>query len=78
MGEVEFPKLIYLQDLYVIHGVQDRLISSEQFESHGILNGHFFELQKAGHMSHIESPEEVIEVLKVILGNPASDSSTGA
>ena len=29
-------------------------------------------------MSHIESPEEVIEVLKVILGNPASDSNTGA
>ena len=73
----DFTKLIYLQDLYVIHGVQDRLISSEQFESHGILNGHFFELQKAGHMSHIESPEEVIEVLKVILGSPASDSNTG-
>ena len=74
----DFTKLIYLQDLYVIHGVQDRLISSEQFEGHGILNGHFFELQKAGHMSHIESPEEVIEVLKVILGNSASDSNTGA
>ena len=74
----DFTKLIYLQDLYVIHGVQDRLISSEQFESHGILNGHFFELQKAGHMSHIESPEEVIEVLKVILGNPISDSNTVA
>jgi pimeloyl-ACP methyl ester carboxylesterase len=74
----DFTKLIYPQDLYVIHGVQDRLVSSEQFEGHGILNGHFFELQKAGHMSHIESPEEVIEVLKVILGNPASDSNTGA
>ena len=74
----DFTKLISLQDLYVIHGAQDRLVSSEQFEGHGILNGHFFELQKAGHMSHIESPEEVIEVLKVILGNPASDSNTGA
>ena len=73
----DFTKLIYPQDLYVIHGAQDRLVSSEQFQGHGILNGHFFELQKAGHMSHIESPEEVIEVLKVILGSPASDSNTG-
>jgi pimeloyl-ACP methyl ester carboxylesterase len=74
----DFTQLISLQDLYVIHGAQDRIVSSEQFEGYGILNGHFFELQKAGHMSHVESPEEVIEVLKVILGNPASDSNTGA
>lgn len=71
----DFTKLISLQDLYVIHGAQDRLVSSEQFEGNGILNGHFFELQKAGHMCHIESPEGVIEVLKIILGNPESDSN---
>ena len=74
-SRMDFTKLIFLQDLYIIHGVKDRLVSSEQFKGHGILNGQFFELQKAGHMSHIESPEEVIEALKVILNTPTDNSN---
>ena len=72
----DFTKIISHQDLYVIHGAHDRLASSNQYEGHGILNGHFFELQNAGHMSHIESPQEVIEVLKIILGGSTSNSNT--
>ena len=71
----DFTELISLEDLYVIHGVQDRLISSEQFKGHRILKGQFFELQKAGHMSHMESPEEVIEALKVIFNTSANNSN---
>ena len=66
-------KIINLNHLFVIHGARDRLVSSEQFKRHGILRGHFFELKKAGHMSHIESPDEVIEALKVILNTSANN-----
>ena len=68
-------KIIPHQDLYVIHGAQDRLAAYNQYEGHGILNGHFFDLQNAGHMSHIESPQELIEVLKIILDGSTSNSN---
>ena len=74
-SRTDFTKLIPLQDLYVIHGVKDRLVSSEQFDGNGILKGHFFLLQNAGHMSHIESPEELIEVLKVVFDTSLNDSN---
>ena len=71
----DFTRLISPEDLYVIHGVKDRLAYRHQFEGYGILKGHFFELQCAGHMSHIESPEEVIEVLRVIFDKSESDTN---
>ena len=47
----------------------------EKCRGHRILKGQFFELQKAGHMSHIESPEEVIEALEVIFNTSANNSN---
>ena len=72
----DFTKLIPLNDLYVIHGLADRLVSAELFKVHGILDGHFFELQHAGHMSHMESPDELIQALKVILKDFKSNSNS--
>ena len=72
----DFSKLMPLEDLFVIHGVADRMVSSEQFKRLGILDGHFFELKYAGHMSHMESPDEVIQALKVILKDFTSNSNS--
>ncbi len=68
----DFTKNIPFKDLFVIHGARDRLVSSERFKRHGILREHFFELKKAGHMSHIESSDEVIEALKIIFNTSAN------
>jgi hypothetical protein len=74
-SRTDFTEIMAVEDLFVIHGALDRLVLSQQFEAHQrILEGHFFELKKAGHMSHVESPKEVSAVLDLIL-NKSSNAS---
>ena len=76
-SRTDFTEIMAVEDLFVIHGALDRLVFSQQFETHKrILAGHFFELKKAGHMSHIESPDEVSAVLDLILNKSSNVSNT--
>ena len=54
------------EDFYLIHGAKDRLVSSDQIDDHVINSTHFFVIKGGGHMSHIESPDEVMLALNAI------------
>lgn len=54
-------------DIVIIHGSSDTFIKNSDFDLGLISSAHFHSIRDAGHMSHIENPGEVIEVLKLYL-----------
>ena len=54
-------------DIVIIHGCSDALIKESDYDLSLINPAHFHTISNAGHMSHIENPGEVIEVLKLYL-----------
>ena len=54
-------------DIVIIHGSSDTFIKNSDFDLGLISPAHFHSIRDAGHMSHIENPGEVIEVLKLYL-----------
>jgi pimeloyl-ACP methyl ester carboxylesterase len=50
-------------DYLIIHGCLDKHIQKEHFDLEAIGETNFHEIGGAGHMSHIEKPGQVIDVL---------------
>ncbi|MEY3411485.1 MAG: hypothetical protein RIQ70_171 [Bacteroidota bacterium] len=53
---------------FVIHGEEDNLATAEQYLTY-IKDEHLFVVKQAGHMSHIEKPGEIQQILRIILLN---------
>jgi pimeloyl-ACP methyl ester carboxylesterase len=53
-------------DYYVIHGINDRLVQTEELNLKMPNTKQLFFIQNAGHMAHIENPKRVIQIFKRI------------
>lgn len=53
-------------DYFIIHGTNDRLVQTEEFQSRIGNTNNLFLIQNTGHMAHIETPISVFNFLKKI------------
>ena len=51
---------------FIIHGVNDRLVDSEEIKSRLKNEARYFQIQDAGHMAHIEAPNSLSSVIQTL------------
>lgn len=59
--------ILNVNDFVIIHGELDPLVDQKKYDLRFIGKSHFHQIKSAGHMSHIENPGEVIDLLKLYL-----------
>lgn len=57
-----------IEKVYILQGEDDAIVpTTDSDRIFGDFEGHYFKIKEAGHMSHIENPNKVMNVLKSIL-----------
>jgi len=63
----DFTALLNDKDFIILHGTLDNFVQIGQFDLELVGCSHFHEIPEAGHMSHIENSDKVIETIKKYL-----------